>query len=326
MPPTDTSFLSPIFKALVAQCPEAVDFDKVTVQQARAGSNDTMQSDTEGPPVDVEKIEIPDQTDGHSIRITLYKPKSISSDEKLPALVFFPGGGFCFIEESFYTFLLSTFAVDLNCIAIFVNYSLSPEVKFPVALNEAHSVIEYVTNSTTASKLQINPSRVAVGGDSAGGNLSAAVSLLAKQRNQLQNCIKHQILYYPCVDNDFSTESYKKYGEGFFFTKKMAHEFLKCYAPTEELENMLLFPNKASVEDLVGLPPALLITCEADVLCDEGEIYGRKMVAANVPVSSFRVNGVIHGFMSSPVFFSDEAYHVIDMTKSVLRKAFIINE
>lgn len=88
MPPTDTSFLSPIFKALVAQCPEAVDFDKVTVQQARAGSNDTMQSDTEGPPVDVEKIEIPDQTDGHSIRITLYKPKSISSDEKLPALVF----------------------------------------------------------------------------------------------------------------------------------------------------------------------------------------------------------------------------------------------
>lgn len=92
--------------------------------------------------------------------------------------------------------------------------------------------------------------------------------VLAKQRNQLQNCIKHQILYYPCVDNDFSTESYKKYGEGFFFTKKMAHEFLKCYAPTEELENMLLFPNKASVEDLVGLPPALLITCEADVLCD----------------------------------------------------------
>lgn len=71
---------------------------------------------------------------------------------------------------------LIQFAVDLNCIAIFVNYSLSPEVKFPVALNEAHSVIEYVTNSTTASKLQINPSRVAVGGDSAGGNLSAAVS------------------------------------------------------------------------------------------------------------------------------------------------------
>ncbi|KAL9555880.1 hypothetical protein MBANPS3_002162 [Mucor bainieri] len=326
MPTIDTSFLSPIFKALVSQCPEAVDFDKVTVQQARANSNNsTMQSDAEGPPVDIEKSEIPDQTDGHSIKVTLYKPQGISSDEKLPALVFFPGGGFCFIEESFYTFLLSTYAVDLNCIAIFVNYSLSPEFKFPVALNEAHSVIEFVTNHTTACKLQIDPTRVAVGGDSAGGNLSAAVSLLAKQRNQLQNSIKHQILYYPCVDNDFSTESYQRYKEGFFLTKKMTTEFLKCYAPTEELENMLLFPNKATVEDLVGLPPVLLITCEADVLRDEGEIYGRKLVAANVPVSSFRVNGVIHGFMSSPVFFSDEAYHVIDMTKRVLRDAFTIN-
>ncbi|OAC99156.1 hypothetical protein MUCCIDRAFT_84104 [Mucor lusitanicus CBS 277.49] len=318
MPTVDTSFLSPIFKALVAQCPEAVDFDKVTVQQARAASNDTMQPDTEGPPVDTEKIEIPDQTDGHAI-------KGISSDEKLPALIFFPGGGFCFIEESFYVFLMSTFATDLSCIVIFVNYSLSPEVQFPVALNEAHSVVEFATNSTTASKFQIDPTRVAVGGDSAGGNLSAAVSLLAKQRNQLQNSIKHQILYYPCVDNDFSTESYKRYGEGFFFTRKMASEFLKCYAPAEELENMLLLPNKASVDDLVGLPPALLITCEADVLCDEGEIYGRKLVAANVPVSSFRVNGVIHGFLSSPVFFSDEAYHVIDMTKRALQSAFTIN-
>ncbi|KAL7312999.1 hypothetical protein PS15m_008701 [Mucor circinelloides] len=326
MPSIDTSFLSPIFKALVTQCPEAVDFDKVTVQQARVGSNDNMQADTEGPPVDIEKIEIPDQTDGHCIKVTLYKPEGISPHENLPAFVFFPGGGFCFIEESFYVFLLSTFAVDLNCIVVFVNYSLSPEVKFPVALNEAHSVVEYVTNPTTAPKLQIDPSRVAVGGDSAGGNLSAAVSLLAKQRNQIHHSIKHQVLYYPCVDNDFSTESYEKYGVGFFLTKKMTNEFLKCYAPTDELDNMLLFPNKASVDDLVDLPPALLITCEADVLRDEGEVYGRKLVAASVPVSSFRVNGVIHGFMSSPVFFSDEAYHVIDMTKSALRKAFTIND
>lgn len=145
--------------------------------------------------------------------------------------------------------------------------------------------MEYVTNPTTASKLQIDPSRVAVGGDSAGGNLSAAVScknttrllfcnywkywiVLAKQRNQIHHSIKHQVLYYPCVDNDFSTESYEKYGVGFFLTKKMTNEFLKCYAPTNELDNMLLFPNKASVDDLVGLPPALLITCEADVLRD----------------------------------------------------------
>lgn len=84
----DTSFLSPIFKALVNQCPEAVDFDKVTVQQARAGSNDTMQADTEGPPVDIEKMEVPDQTDGHCIKVTLYKPKDMSPHEKLPAFVF----------------------------------------------------------------------------------------------------------------------------------------------------------------------------------------------------------------------------------------------
>ena len=150
-------------------------------------------------------------------------------------------------------------------------------------------------------------------------------SVLAKQRNQLEHPIKHQILYYPCLDNDTENESYTKFREGFFFTKKMADHFLKSLALDEDLENILLFPNKAPIKDLVELPPAFLVTCEADVLREEGEAYGRKLAAANVPVSSFRVNGVLHGFLSSSAFFSDEAYHVIDMTKTVLQKAFSVN-
>lgn len=136
-----------------------------------------------------------------------------------------------------------------------------------------------------------------VGGDSAGGNLTAGVSckappincfhlsrnidifffsVLAKQRNQLEHPIKHQILYYPCVDNDTENESYIKYREGFFFTKKMADHFLACHVLDKDHENMLMFPNKAPIEDLVGLPPVLLVTCEADVLREGKKFDVRK--------------------------------------------------
>ncbi|KAI8647236.1 alpha/beta hydrolase fold-domain-containing protein [Parasitella parasitica] len=145
--------------------------------------------------------------------------------------------------------------------------------------------------------------------------------VLAKQQ-VLEHPIKHQILYYHIVDNDSTTESYKKFSKGFYFTKKMADYFLKCYAPDKGFEDILLFPNKASTEDLVGLPPAFLVTCEADILRDEGESYGRKLRVANVSVSSIRVNGVLYGFVSCPPLFSDESYHTIDMTKTVLQKAF----
>ncbi|CEP08701.1 hypothetical protein [Parasitella parasitica] len=326
MSPIDISFLNPTSKAFLAQYPEAINFDVFTASDARSRPDGSIIEDIKAPVVDIEQIEIPDQNDGHLINCTVYKPIDTPADAKLPVFVYIPGGGFCCIHEPNYVYFLSTvgfyFVVELNCIALFVNYSLSPEVKFPVALYECHSVIDHVTKTNTAAKLQIDATRVVVGGDSAGGNLSTAVALLAKQR-KLQHPIKHQILYYPFIDNDSTTESYTKFGEGFYFTKKMADYFLEWYAPDKELkEDILLFPNKASVEDLVGLPPAFLVTCEADIVRDEGESYGRRLRAANVPVSSVRVNGVLHGFVSSPPLFSDESYHIIDMTKTVLRKAF----
>lgn len=174
---------------------------------------------------------------------------------------------------------------------LLVNYSLSPEVRFPVALEECYTVVSHATDPELAAKLRINPKRVALGGDSAGGNLTAAVTskswsqlpyqrhdtyrkpilVLAKQRKDLKNSIKYQVLYYPATEDTFATGSYKNYGEGYYLTNGLVRLFFNNYKTEEAKDSILLCPGKATVEDVTGVPPALLVTGEADVLRD-GEL------------------------------------------------------
>jgi acetyl esterase len=219
-------------------------------------------------------------------------------------------------------YLATKLAGETHCAVFLVKYSLSPEVRFPVAVEECYSVTEYVSTPEHAKSLNVDPTRVAVGGDSAGGNLTISTTLLAKQRN-LANKIKFQVLYYPSTAATCDTPSYHQFGEGHFLTSDITKFFGNNYfSGPEDLDNILAVPIKATTEDLTDLPPALCITGEADVLRDEGEAYAHKLLDANVPVTSYRVQGVLHGFMSVPPLHSQETLQVIDITTAQLRRVF----
>ncbi|KAI9273146.1 Alpha/Beta hydrolase protein [Helicostylum pulchrum] len=314
--------LIPSAQAFVSTFRTSVDYTGVPIQYLRDNASPMLSDDIPRPKVVIEKMKIPCYTDGHLIPVDVYRPASAYADEILPVLVYFPGGAFTLPPQGAHPYLATKLAGETHCAVFFVNYSLSPEVKFPVATEECYSVIKYVSNPEHAKASRIDPIRVAVGGDSAGGNLAIITTLLAKQRN-LENKIKYQVLYYPATDASLSSESYKQFADGYFLTKAGVEYHIKKYLSSDEdKNNKFAFPVNATVEDLIGLPAGLLVTAEADVLRDEGEDYARKLLEANVPVSSFRVLGTVHGFMSVAPLHSTETLQIIDLTTSALRKIF----
>ncbi|CEP11517.1 hypothetical protein [Parasitella parasitica] len=319
MSPVDTSFLNPSSRVFLSNVPSDIDYSKLTILNVRNSPKVPLSDDIPRPDVTVESIKIPADTDRHPISVDVYRPKQ-AGDAVLPALIYLPGGGWGVAAQGAHPYLATKLAAEANCAVLFVNYSLSPEVRFPVALEECYTVVSHATTPELAEKLKVDPTRVALGGDSAGGNLTAAVTILAKQRDSLVNKIKFQILYYPATNDDFETESYKKFGEGYYLSNGLIKLFYNNYKTEEGKDSILLCPGKATVEDVAGVPPALLVTGEADVLRDEGESYGVKLLQANVPVTSVRMNGVIHGFMSIPMLHSEETLTVIDITTKALCK------
>ncbi|KAI8643285.1 Alpha/Beta hydrolase protein [Parasitella parasitica] len=321
MSPADTSFLNHSSKVFLSYVPPDIDYSKLTIEDVRNSPKAPLSDDIPRPDVIVENIKIPLDTDGHPISVDVYRPRQ-ARDAVLPALIYLPGGGWGVAAQGAHPYLAKKLAGEANCAVLLVNYSLSPEVRFPVALEECYTVVSHATTPDLAAKLKVDPTRVAVGGDSAGGNLTAAITILAKKRNNLVNSIKYQILYYPATNDNFATESYKKFGEGYYLSNSLIRLFYNNYKTEEDKDNILLCPGKATVKEVAGVPPALLVTGEADVLRDEGESYGVKLLQANVPVTSVRINGVIHGFMSIPMLHSEETLIVIDMTTKALRKIF----
>ncbi|KAI9494765.1 putative lipase protein, partial [Zychaea mexicana] len=199
---------------------------------------------------------------------------------------------------------------------IFVNYSLAPEVRHPVALEECYDTLEWIAKN--GASINVDTSKLVVAGDSAGGNLTTVLSMLDKKRGL--NAIKYQVLYYPVTDANFSTGSYNQFQEGYYLTRKMMEWFWNQYVPEEkDRRDITAAPLHASDEDLKGLPPAFVMTAEADVLRDEGEAYARKLVAAGVQVTAVRVLGLIHGVFNvgnlSPL-----ASWVVDQTVETLQK------
>ncbi|KAI8971944.1 alpha/beta hydrolase fold-domain-containing protein [Mycotypha africana] len=319
----DYSFLNPIHATVAASFPLDIDPTKVSIEHIRQTPKPQLSDDVLRPEVDIESIIVPSHTDGHLFPVDIYRPKGIKNMSTLPAVIYFHGGGFCLEGEDGHPFLMAKLATEANCAVFYVHYSLSPEAKFPIALEECYTMVSSAVDPEVAAGWNIDPTRVAVGGDSAGGNLTAAVTLLAKQRNALKNSIKYQILYYPVLMNSFDSESYKKYGQGFLVPvglSKMFHDNYKSDEATDD--NIFFCPGKASIEDLKGLPPAFLMTCEADVLLNEGEEYARKLLLAKVPVTAVRINAAIHGFMSAAPLYSEETLIVIDATTGALRRVF----
>ena len=243
------------------------------------------------PPAEIEPHTIPGGPDGE-ISITVVRP--VDRNGSLPAVVYTHGGGWVLGNFATHERLVRDLTAQSGAAFVFVNYTPSPEARYPVAIEQVYATLLWVARY--GSELGLDGTRLAVAGDSVGGNMTAAATLLAKERGGPVIC--HQALFYPVTNAAFDTDTYEQFAEGPWLTRKGMQWFWNAYAPdVERRTEPTASPLQASLEQLRGLPPALLITDEADVLRDEGEAYGRKLREAGVDVTSVRYEGVFHNFM-----------------------------
>ena len=227
------------------------------------------------------------------LKIRIVKPEN--SKNPLPVLMYFHGGGWMLGDADTYDRLVREISVRVNVAVVFVEYSRTPEAKYPVAIEEAYNATLYVAEH--GKEFNIDSSHLAVAGDSSGGNMAIITTMLAKERGGPK--ISYQVLYYPVTDADFTRPSYTEFTNGYFLSREEVEYFWNHYVPDKQQRySPKISPLRSSVRDLEGLPPALVITAELDVLRDEGEDYGHKLMEANVPTTSVRINGTVHGFIS----------------------------
>ena len=237
----------------------------------------------------------------------------------LPVVMYFHGGGWVMGDPNTHDHLIREIAAGANAAVVFVHYDRAPEVKYPTNNEQAYAATKYVADNAEA--LNLDASRLAVAGDSAGGNMAAAVTLLAKERKGPQ--IRHQVLFYPVTDDISDNSSYRSFGEGPWLTTKAMHYFLDANFPKGSRQEITAFPLKASVEELRGLPEATIIVAENDLLREEGEAYGRKLSEAGVTVTSTRYNGTIHDFvMLNALADTPAAKAAIAQAGAALKAAF----
>jgi acetyl esterase/lipase len=214
----------------------------------------------------------------------------------------FHGGGWVLGGFDTHERLVRELANKANAVIVFVNYTPSPEAKYPVAIEQAYAATKWVAEN--GKIINVNSSRLAVVGDSVGGNMAAAVTLLAKERGGPS--IRFQVLFYPVTDANFDTASYMTYQNGYFLTRDGMKWFWGNYLTDQtNVKDPTVSPLQASVEQLKGLPPTLVINGEKDVLCDEGQAYASKLLEAGVPVAAVRYQGTIHDFVMLNPFTDD---------------------
>lgn len=288
---------SPVLDPVVQSFLDALDrkhvpeINELSVEEARAGLLDLQRSYFGKLPVDLEDRTILVGPRGNTA-IRIMRPKG--SKTMLPVVIYFHGGGWVLGDQETHDRLIREIAHGADVAIVFVDYTRSPEARYPVAIEEGYACAKWVFE--TGRTINIDPSRIAVAGDSAGGNMAAAVSLLAKERGGPP--IKFQVLFYPVTDAKFDTESYDQFGRGYFLTRDAMKWFWNHYAQnTAVRDKSSASPLRASMEELRGLPPALIITAECDVLRDEGEAYELKLRQADVPVTRTRYAGMIHDFV-----------------------------
>ena len=268
-------------------------------------------------PADIENYNISISTDGKDIPITIVRPPN-SSNETLPVVMFFHGGGWILGGFDTHDRLVRELANNANAAIVFVNYTPSPEAKYPVSLEQAYAATKWV--SKNGQTIHVDSSRLAVVGHSVGGNMVAAFTLLAKQRGGPK--IDFQVLFYPVIDASFDTSSYMKYQDGYWLTREAMKWFWDNYTSNQtNRKEPTVSPLQASIEQLEGLPSALVINGENDILCDEGEAYARKLLEADVPVTAVRYHGTIHDFVMLNTITDDPAPRAaIEQASHMLKK------
>jgi acetyl esterase/lipase len=251
-------------------------------------------------------------------RIRVIRPEH--ADRTLPVIIYFHGGGWILCDTKTHDRLVREIATGAKAVVVFVDYERSPEYQYPVAIEQDYAVTDYV--ATHPEEFDVDPSRLAIAGDSVGGNMVAVVSLLAKERKG--PAIKAQLLFYPVTDAAMTDGSYQTFANGPWLTKPAMAWFWSAYLPdVAARKDPHVSPLNATLDQLKDLPPALVITDENDVLRDEGEAYARKLTVAGVTVTSTRYNGTIHDFvMLNPLADSPAARAAIAQANAFLRSAF----
>lgn len=229
--------------------------------------------------------------DGKQIKLKIVRPAGVKGE--LPAFMFIHGGGWVLGDFPTHERLVRDLVANSGAVAVFVDYTRSPEAGYGVAINEIYAATEWIAQN--GKQLQIDGSRLAVAGNSVGGNMSAVLALMAKDKGGPK--LRYQLLMWPVTDANFETASYKQYAQGHFLTTNMMKWFWDSYTTdAAKRKEIYAAPLQASLGQLKGLPPALIQTAEFDVLRDEGEAYGRKLDQAGVDVTVTRYNGMIHDF------------------------------
>jgi acetyl esterase/lipase len=252
------------------------------------------------------------------VRVRIVKP--VDGGGPLPVVLYVHGGGWVLGDAGTHDRLVRDIAVGADAAVVFVEYDRSPEARHPVAVEQAYATARWIMDDGASRGL--DASRLAIAGDSVGGNIAAVVAILATKRGDVS--FIHQSLYYPVTDAGQNTDSYREFAEGFHLRADAMAWFWDSYLPdVDARSDITASPLQASRDDLGGLPATFLVVDENDVLRDEGEAYGRKLIEAGVPTTLVRYDATIHDFMMlNPLRRSAASTAAIEQAVHVLRTAF----
>ena len=284
---------------------------ELTVAAARQGLKGLLPPSEEAVGA-IDEFDIPGG-DGQPVRARAYTPRD-AREGALPLLVWLHGGGWVAGDLDNHDATCRALANASGCKIVAIDYRLAPEHKFPAGLDDCYAATRWL--ATHGDSLGIDPRRIAIAGDSAGGNLAAAVTLMARDRGG--PVLAFQLLVYPVTHHAFDTPSYRQYGDGYLLTAEgmrwnWNHYLPDAAAGLDPLASPLLAP------DLRSLPPALVIVAECDPLCDESEAYARRLADAGVPVECKRYDGMLHAFFTLGQVFDDGRAAVAHAGEAVRR-------
>lgn len=245
-------------------------------------------------PVDLSGIEVAERTiqaGGYTVKLHIVRPAG--AQDVLPVFMFIHGGGWVLGDFPTHQRMVRDLVVLSGAVAVFVNYTPTPDAAYPRAIHEIYAATRWVAEH--GQDIRVDGKRLAVVGNSVGGNMTAVTALKAKQLGGPD--IKFQAMLWPIVDVDFTTPSYRAFGKDRFLTTSLMKWMYDMYIPDpSQRKDIFASPLQADVEQLRGLPPTLIQVAENDILRDEGEAFGRKLDEAGVPVTCIRYNGMIHDF------------------------------
>jgi acetyl esterase len=285
-------------------------------ERARAVLDDLQARPFEMPAVEEHWVTV--AVDAGDVRVRLVRPPDV--DEPLPAIVYLHGGGWVLGNAGTHDRLVRELATGARAVVAFVEYTLSPEARYPVALEQGYATARWLTVDGPAHR--VDPQRIAVAGDSAGGNLAAVMALLAQERGDVR--FVQQSLYYPVTDAGQDTASYRMFANGPHLTARTMAWFWDAYAPDPGRRgDPHISPLRADPEQLRGLPPTHVVVAEQDVLRDEGEAYAARLRAVGVPVTAVRYGGTHHDFMMlNPLRRTAATAAAIDQAVHVLARSW----